>query len=361
MVTTPQRPRFSKRILAFTSVGLLVLVIYLYFFVGTGSVVETLVHTNLPIYASAFVCYTLSVYFVSLTWHSLLRNLKVQVTQKRTLLLTWFGLFFDATVPEPGWTGDLSKAYLLSKKIRQDPGGIVATVVEQKILTMAITILDLVLGFILFASTYVWTAASTEAAIFIAVIIVISAGSLITVYYVSTRPKVTSRLLGWLERAILFVRRGKWDQESFHSGATETLNRFHQGIQTLSTGRRALIRPILLCLLSWTFDLSVVFLVFASLGYPIPVDKVLIVYALTGSLQSIGISFVGFTEIVMTGSYTALGIQLALGLSVTLLTRLITLWFKLVVSYIAFQFAGTEILMEPKSTGVAFEKKGIPQ
>jgi len=88
----------------------------------------------------------------------------------------------------------------------------------------------------------------------------------------------------------------------------------------------------------------VIFLIFAALGSPVPVDKVLIVYALTGSMQAMGISFVGFTEIAMSGSYTVLGILPAVSVSATLLTRIVTLWFKLIAAYVAFQFVGVEIL-----------------
>jgi uncharacterized protein (TIRG00374 family) len=109
-----------------------------------------------------------------------------------------------------------------------------------------------------------------------------------------------------------------------------------------------MIMPIGLCFISWGFDVSVVFLTFVALGYPLPVDQVLIVYALTGALASVGISFVGVTEIIMTSSYTLLGIPLAYSLSATLLTRVITLWFKLVVSYFAFQYAGVQILLGKK-------------
>jgi uncharacterized protein (TIRG00374 family) len=109
-------------------------------------------------------------------------------------------------------------------------------------------------------------------------------------------------------------------------------------------------------LLSWGFDVSVVFLAFVSLGSPIPFDKVLVIYALTGSLQIMGISFVGFTEVVMSGAYTLLGIQPALSLSVTLLTRVVTLWFKLIVSYVAFQWVGVEILTGRKQVSSIAEK-----
>jgi uncharacterized membrane protein YbhN (UPF0104 family) len=70
------------------------------------------------------------------------------------------------------------------------------------------------------------------------------------------------------------------------------------------------------------------------------------VYALTGTLQSVGVSFVGFTEIVMSTSYTVLLIPPAVSLSATLLTRIVTLWFKLVISYVAFQYAGIKMLLD---------------
>jgi hypothetical protein len=68
----------------------------------------------------------------------------------------------------------------------------------------------------------------------------------------------------------------------------------------------------------------VIFLVFASLRFPVPVDKVLIVYALTGTLQAMGVSFLGFTEITMSSSYTVLGIPVAISLAATLV-RVVTL------------------------------------
>jgi hypothetical protein len=51
-------------------------------------------------------------------------------------------------------------------------------------------------------------------------------------------------------------------------------------------------------MLNLYLDVSIIFFVFASLGYSMPVDKVLIVYALTGTLASVGVSFVGITEII---------------------------------------------------------------
>ena len=340
-MTAPVKPRFTRKIFLFVLLGLATLVFYLYYSVGTANVVDVLERTNLFYFTSAFIVFLVSIFFSSLVWHSLLRNLDIKTKMRRVLLLTWAGMFFDATVPDPGWSGDLSKAYMLAKSSGQDAATIVASVVGQKIISMVITVMDLVLGLALLAWNY--TLPSTVLT-FIAAVLFLTVFSLVIVSYVSAKPKVTKRLLDLLIRVICFVRRGKWDPVDFRFKAERMLKRFHESVRTLSANPRRLIRPSAFSLVSWGFDVSVIFLIFAALGSPVPVDKVLIVYALTGSMQAMGISFVGFTEIVMSGSYTVLGILPAVSVSATLLTRVVTLWFKLIAAYLVFQFVGVEIL-----------------
>ena len=86
-----------------------------------------------------------------------------------------------------------------------------------------------------------------------------------------------------------------------------------------------------------------------ALGYPVPVDKVLIVFTLTGTLQTVGLTFFGFPELIMTVSFSALLIPGALALSVTLLTRVVNLWFRLIVSYLALQWAGIKIIRQKQA------------
>ena len=165
------------------------------------------------------------------------------------------------------------------------------------------------------------------------------------ILYLSVNEKATGRILGWIIRGGSFVLRDHWNPEDFRSRAEQLLGRFHEGIRTLGSNRRALARPISLSFLAWGFDISITFLTFASLGFPAPIDKVLIVYALTGSLQAFGVSFLGFTEVIVSGAYAILGIPAAISVSATLLVRFVTLWFKLIVSYFVFQYAGIGILM----------------
>jgi uncharacterized protein (TIRG00374 family) len=347
-MTVALKPRFTKKIFLFVSLGLLILLLYLYYFVGTVNIANVIKQTNLMYYVPAFIAFLVSVFFFSLTWHSLLSNLAIKVRIRRIILFVWVGMFFDVIVPEPGWSGDLTKGYMLAKASGQDAGRVVSSIIGQKVIVMMITVVNLILGLALLARNY--TLPSTVL-IFIAVVLFFSTFSLVVMCYFSAKPKATKRILDWLISAASFIRRGRWESLDFRVKAEAMLNKFHEGIHTLSADPAALARPVAFSLLAWNFDVLVIFLTFASLGFPVPVDKVLIVYALTGSLQAMGISFVGFTEIVISSSYTVLGIPPAVSLAATLLTRVVTLWFKLVVAYVAFQWAGVEILLNRKPTG----------
>jgi uncharacterized protein (TIRG00374 family) len=150
-------------------------------------------------------------------------------------------------------------------------------------------------------------------------------------------------LLNWGIRIILVFRK-RWNSSSFRERAQAFLGTFHVGIQHLRAKPAALVKPVAYVVASFIFEVSVTFITFIALGYPVPVDKVLIVFTLTGTLQTLGVAFFGFPDLIMSVSFTALGIPAALSVSVTLLVRLVTLWFRLVVSYAALQFVGLNIL-----------------
>lgn len=351
----------SKRIILFVAVGLAAFLLYLYYYVGTGNFLDVIKQADLYYYSSAFIAFIVAGIFSAITWHSLMESLKIENSIRRAVLLTFAGYFFDATLPEPGWSGDITKAYMLSKKTDQDVGKIVASVVSQKVIGMAVTILLLVTGFGLLA---VNITLPLDVFIFFGVIMALSVGSFIVVYLMSTSHKTTKSVLNKLLIPIAsFFLRSRFDEAQFRADAENFLNMFHKGIDTLGTNKKALLKPILLYILSVSFDISVVFFVFASLGYPIPVDKVLIVYALTGTLASIGISFVGLTEIITSTAYQVLSIPLAVSFSVTLLSRIITLWFKLIIGYATFQWAGVGLLMgkkRPQSQTHEIDGKTVP-
>lgn len=341
-----KKPFRVNAIVLLLILGLAAFIIYIYFFINPTEVIGILSKTDLTLYTGAFAAYFLFALFSSLVWQQLLNSLSIKVTKRKTLLFTWVGLFFDATVPQLGWSGEVSKTYLLAKDSKFDAGKIGASVVGQKIFTMTITIVALSGGLGLVLANYSLPFTTT---LLIAVVLALSILALIIVYFVSIKPTATKTLLGWAIKIVLFFRKG-WNPQSFKLKAEEALGKFHSGIKQLSQDPKALIKAAVFAVLSFVFEVSVIFLTFMALGYSVPVDKVLIVFTLTGTLQTVGITFFGFPELIMTVSFSALLIPASLALSVTLLTRVVNLWFRLIASYLALQWAGIKILRQGQAS-----------
>lgn len=336
----PKRPMSQKVVLAVLILGLVAFVLYFVLFINPAQVVDILSKTKLNYYFTAFIAYSLSALFSAFVWQSLLSNLSFNISIRKALLYTWVGLFFEATVPQLGWSGEVSRTYMLTKDSDVAAGKVGASVVGQKIFNMTITVVTMGLGLILVLVSYPLPALVT---FLISLVLGLSILTVALVYYVSIKPSATQTLLNWAIKAGLFIRK-TWNPQNFKNKADGLLGTFHVGIQQLKKQPKTLIKPIVYSIISFVFEISVTFITFLALGYPVPVDKVLIVFTLTGTLQTVGVTFFGFPELIMSVSFTALGIPAALSVSVTLLTRVVSLWFRLVVSYAALQWAGIKIM-----------------
>jgi uncharacterized protein (TIRG00374 family) len=320
--------------------GLVAFILYFVLYINPEQVVEILSKTNLVFYASAFAAYSLYALFSAFVWRNLLSHLSVKISNRKALLFTWASLFFEATVPQLGWSGEVSKTYLLTKDSSAGAGKIGASVVSQKIINMTITVVAMGLGLGLVLTSYPLPFIVT---FLISLVLGLSIFTVVLVYYISVKPSATTTLLNWAVRAVLFFRKN-WNFQNFKLRANALLSTFHDGMEQLRADPKELAKPIIYSVTSFIFEISVTFITFIALGYPVPVDKVLIVFTLTGTLQTIGVTFFGFPELIMSVSFNALGIPAALSVSVTLLTRVVSLWFRLVVSYVALQWAGIKIM-----------------
>ncbi|MCW3994872.1 MAG: flippase-like domain-containing protein [Candidatus Bathyarchaeota archaeon] len=331
----------TKLIVALLVFGFVAFLAYFFFYINPAQVIAILWRTNPIFYAGAFIAYTLFVFFSALTWQRLLNNVSVKITTRKAFLYTWVGLFFDATLPQLGWSGEVSKTYLLSKDSNIDAGKIGATVVGQKIMVMTMTIVALAVGL---AAVLMGGYPLPPIVIFLFVLVLaLSILALGVIYYVIIRPTATKTLLGWGLRIAHAVRKS-WNSDEFSIKAEGLLVRFHGNVARLRANPKGLVQPIIFSVVSFVFEVSVIFLTFIALGQAVPVDKVLIVFTLTGTLQTVGITFFGFPELIMSLSFSALLIPPDLSVSVTLLARVVNLWFRLIVSYVSVHLASIGIL-----------------
>ncbi|MCL2359978.1 MAG: flippase-like domain-containing protein [Nitrososphaerota archaeon] len=332
----------SKVSIAILIVGLAAFIAYFAFFIDPRQVAQSITQTNLAIYSVAFATYMLFTLCSALVWRSLLSSLSVKITTSKAFLYTWTGLFFEATIPQLGWSAEVSKTYLLTKDSKVETGKVGASVVGQKILSMTITItaLSIGLGLLLFRHSL-----NFIVTLLIGMTLGLSILTLVIVYYVSFKPSATKTLLHWAIKIAQFFRKS-WNPQNFQTKAEEMLNDFHISIAQLKANPKALIAPVVYGLVGFIFEISVLFITFAALGHPVPVDVVLIVFTLTGTLQTVGPLF--FPELVMTLTLTTLFGDPAVAFSAALLSRVVTLWFRLVVSCGALQLAGIKIIRTNK-------------
>ncbi len=326
-------PSFRKWVLLSAFIGLVSFAAYVYYFAGPVNVISMLSATNPYVFALAFVVIIASVALYSLAWRSLLDRLDVVISPRKAFMFFWVGIFLDILVPG-GWSGDFLKAYLLSRDQKAESGRAVASIVAQKILIMLMTLGLLILGLLLLISNYT---PRLETLISIGTIMGILVLSIAAVTYLSIRPRATKRILGWFTSLVTFVKRKNWNPESFQRSAEKTLNTFHNGIKILTNKPRIAVRPLTFMILAWILEISSWYLIFISVGYLVSVDKVLIVYAIIGNLQTQGVAFVGFAQIAMGALFVLLGISPQVSLTATLLVGITVFWFKLLVSFFAFQ------------------------
>jgi uncharacterized protein (TIRG00374 family) len=136
------------------------------------------------------------------------------------------------------------------------------------------------------------------------------------------------------------ISRGKWGTK-FRSESAQIADHFHDGMTEYQHSPKPLAKSLLYMAVTWFFSLSVPYLVFQSLGHPVPWSIILITSAIVLAVKSIpiGIPFeVGLPEATMTTLYYSMGVTAQLAATATILTRLITLWFRFFVGFAAQQY-----------------------
>jgi uncharacterized protein (TIRG00374 family) len=128
----------------------------------------------------------------------------------------------------------------------------------------------------------------------------------------------------------------------------EALTTFHRGMRSLTERPKNLLAPFLFSAAAFLLDLLISFLVLFSLGFPVSLSVVLIVYTIVGAIQTIPLipGEVGITDVAMTSLYSLLGIPAGISGAATVLTRILTVWLRIFVGYVAVQWMGIAVLVD---------------
>jgi uncharacterized protein (TIRG00374 family) len=147
-------PLIIRRIILISAiVGYAALILYLIYFIGLFDLFTTIGKVNLGVYALALSSVVLSIVFHTLVWFRLLKFLSIKLSFRRSFALYWVWIFVDNLIPG-GWSGDLFKAYLLSREPNIEGGKAVASVVAKNMYDAIFNLGNMVLGLVLLLLNY---------------------------------------------------------------------------------------------------------------------------------------------------------------------------------------------------------------
>ncbi len=157
----------------------------------------------------------------------------------------------------------------------------------------------------------------------------------------SFKQQWTLNLVNWVTNFAQKIRIGKMQLGKLKEQAVEITSHFHDSMKEFRHNPRTISYSLVYLLISWVFSLSIPYLVFVSLGHPVSWSIILVTSAIFLAVKSIpvGIPFeVGLPEAVMTTLFISMGVPGALAATVTILTRIITLWLFFIIGFGAQQW-----------------------
>ena len=250
---------------------------------------------------------------VILKWHFLLRTCEIEIPLAKSIAVFLSGMFFEVT---PGKIGGLMKSQILKTSSNIPRTKTAPIVLVEKVYDFIGAIVASIIGIIILGM---------EPYLIIIGILVLSA-IFFFMYYGPASELFFNRIT----------------KTKFFSKYAKNMSEFHQTIQKSTNVKIATI-CILLAVAYWFIVSSAVY--YVLIGFDIDALnylKVLAIYAtstLLGALSFIP-GGIGVTEGTLTGLLTLEGIDVSTALILSVMIRLLTLWYSAFIGFIALKFTG---------------------
>jgi uncharacterized protein (TIRG00374 family) len=347
------KPKITLKTVLFSIIGLAVFFLYIYLFqVDISAIIATAQRANLIIYTIAIALSLVEVFFFSVSWRVLTNFLKIKLSIAKSYLFVWYSIFIDTVIPAESVSGEALRVYLIAKEQGDHTyGKTVASLVTHRLLGMGINVAVLIAGIAL-----LFTETQIDPLIF-NLILFLTIGITVTLLIIilfAFKEKWSLKTIDVLVRLGNWITRGKRQQQlnKIKEDACKMATSFHDSMKEFKRNPKALFSSLFYLAITWVFSLSIPYLVFMSLNFPVSWSVILLTSAIVLAVKSvpIGVPFeVGLPEITMTTLYTSLiGIQYAgICATATILTRLITLWFRFLIGFIAQQWLELKPVLTP--------------
>jgi uncharacterized protein (TIRG00374 family) len=335
------KPKITWKTFVLPAIGLLAFVAYLILFkVDIPGILEKARLVNPLTYSIAIILVIVDPLLFAASWWVMLNFLSIKVSVFKAYLYTWYGIFIDIMIPGESVSSEISRVYLVTRDVPGTSGKAVASVVTHRIMSMGMTVATMVFG-----TAMLLGQGQTNTILFNLSLLsaILTSISLVFLILLCTRENWAMKLVNMVLGFVEYVGRGRWKLDKIREDAHKAARIFHESMKELGHNPRILVESTSLFVLSWIASASVPYFVFLAIGFPVDWSAILITSAIVSAIKSIpiGIPFeVGLPEIVMTLLYGFVSpvITTQIAATVTVLTRILTLWMRFFIGFVAQQW-----------------------
>jgi uncharacterized protein (TIRG00374 family) len=299
------------------------------------------------IFAAAVGVNYVGLVFLSASWHILLRSLGFKSSLWESMQISFVGLFVVWMLPFPSGF-EIVRAYLIRDKEGGNLGKAVSSVIVSKVfyfisfgtmIALAALIVRFVYGSdIPIQPGFIWFAvlfALTQTAMFAVIL----------------TPKAMMRLYEgspeWLKAQI---QKRIYSKSFGLSGFQEFVNEIRDSLKALRKKPFENLLSLVLVGFHWSTGAITAYMISISLNEPINFWVIVLIYAVIEFIQQLNFiipSGLGIVDAGLAGAFVVVGVPLEVAGAISLLTRLATYWFELVLcGVVSFRFGYREALGE---------------
>jgi uncharacterized protein (TIRG00374 family) len=285
--------------------------------------------------------------FLSASWHILLKALGFKNSLWESIQISFVGLFVVWMFPFPSGF-ELVRAYLIRDKEGGNIGKSVSSVIVSKVyyfISFAFLIF--------FAALMVRIVNGTEIPIRVEFIwfAVLFALSNMVIFAVILSPSIMmwlyNRSPGWLTN---FMKNRVYNTSFGLGSFTEFVDEIQSSLKTLRKRPLENLMSIILIGFHWSTGAITAYMVSISLNEPINFWVVVLVYSVIEFIQQLNFiipSGIGIVDAGLAGALVVVGVPLQVAGAISLLTRLATYWFELILcGFVSFRFGYRNVLRE---------------
>ncbi|MEM3554032.1 MAG: lysylphosphatidylglycerol synthase transmembrane domain-containing protein [Candidatus Bathyarchaeia archaeon] len=339
------KPKVTWKTILLPAVGVAAFLIYLYLFqVDIPEIIATIQNVNLPIYFLAALLILVDTFLYAMAWRFLLNFLQVKLSVWKAYLYVWYGTFIDIIIPAESVSGEISRAYLITREQGNSVSGqVVASLVVHRLISMGVGVATIVIGIgmllterivdpIIFNLSLFLIAATT---FFLALLILLC-----------VKENWTLKIMDWVIKIVEFASGGRWKPTKLREEALKIAGMFHDSMKQFGHAPKVVAASIFISSLSWLSYLTLSYLVFLAMGFnaleiQVLWSVILVTQSIVSTIKSIpvGVPFeIGLPEITMTTLYNVLGIPFGISATATILTRILTVWLRFFIGFAAQQW-----------------------